>query len=131
GAEGNRERSYRVSRGARRQRRCVEECRVDAGGTRAGVAESGGGAECRRGEDFSADPHRVDRRDGVGTGERIAVRGWEGGGGASPRGGGAIVRLAGCIACIALASAGIFDVVAAQSVLERPPNLSGGWLGAP
>ena len=41
------------------------------------------------------------------------------------------MRLAGCIACIALASAGISDVVAAQSVLERPPNLSGGWLGAP
>jgi len=41
------------------------------------------------------------------------------------------VRLAGCIACIALASAGISDAVAAQSVLERPPNLSGGWLGAP
>ena len=41
------------------------------------------------------------------------------------------MRLAGCIACIALASAGISDAVAAQSVLERPPNLSGGWLGAP
>ena len=34
-------------------------------------------------------------------------------------------------ACIALASAGISDVACGQSVLERPPNLSGGWLGAP
>src|SRR5438477_4416370 len=32
-------------------------------------------------------------------------------------------------ACIALASAGISDVACGQSVLERPPNLSGGWLG--
>jgi plastocyanin len=35
------------------------------------------------------------------------------------------------VACIALASAGISDVTCGQSVLERPPNLSGGWLGAP
>jgi plastocyanin len=35
------------------------------------------------------------------------------------------------IACIALSSAGIPDVTCGQSVLERPPNLSGGWLGAP
>ena len=35
------------------------------------------------------------------------------------------------IACIALGSAGISDVGFGQSVLERPPNLSGGWLGAP
>ena len=35
------------------------------------------------------------------------------------------------VACIALGSAGISDVTCGQSVLERPPNLSGGWLGAP
>src|SRR6058998_2759747 len=35
------------------------------------------------------------------------------------------------VACIALASAGISDVTCGQSVLERPPNLSGGWLGGP
>src|SRR5437660_6094833 len=34
------------------------------------------------------------------------------------------------VACVALASAGISDVACGQSVLERPPNLSGGWLGA-
>jgi plastocyanin len=34
-------------------------------------------------------------------------------------------------ACIALAVPGIGDVACGQSVLERPPNLSGGWLGAP
>lgn len=34
------------------------------------------------------------------------------------------------VACIALGSAGIADVTCGQSVLERPPNLSGGWLGA-
>src|SRR5881396_978954 len=34
------------------------------------------------------------------------------------------------VACIALGSAGISDVTCGQSVLERPPNLSGGWLGA-
>src|SRR5712692_10435906 len=35
------------------------------------------------------------------------------------------------VACIALGSAGISDVAGGQSVLERPPNLSSGWLGAP
>ena len=35
------------------------------------------------------------------------------------------------VACIAFGSAGISDVTCGQSVLERPPNLSGGWLGAP
>src|SRR3989454_6595121 len=34
------------------------------------------------------------------------------------------------VACIALGSAGVADVASCQSVLERPPNLSGGWLGA-
>lgn len=36
--------------------------------------------------------------------------------------------VAGVVALLALA--GPSDVAAAQSVLERPPNLSGGWLGA-
>ena len=33
-------------------------------------------------------------------------------------------------ACVLAASLGITDVASCQSVLERPPNLSGGWLGA-
>ena len=34
-------------------------------------------------------------------------------------------------ACALSASLGVADVASCQSVLERPPNLSGGWLGAP
>ncbi len=44
------------------------------------------------------------------------------------------MRLPGQIAvyvtCALSASLGVVDVVSCQSVLERPPNLSGGWLGA-
>ena len=39
------------------------------------------------------------------------------------------LAVAGVAALLALG--GLFDVAAAQSVLDRPPNLSGGWLGAP
>jgi len=34
------------------------------------------------------------------------------------------------VACALAASLGVTDVASCQSVLERPPNLSGGWLGA-
>ena len=34
------------------------------------------------------------------------------------------------VACAVAASLGVSDVASCQSVLERPPNLSGGWLGA-
>ncbi len=34
------------------------------------------------------------------------------------------------VACALSASLGVTDVASCQSVLERPPNLSGGWLGA-
>ncbi len=34
------------------------------------------------------------------------------------------------VTCILSASLGVSDVASCQSVLERPPNLSGGWLGA-
>ena len=40
-------------------------------------------------------------------------------------------RIAVCVACALSASLGVADVASCQSVLERPPNLSGGWLGAP
>ncbi len=36
--------------------------------------------------------------------------------------------IAGCVTCAL--SAGVADVASCQSVLERPPNLSGGWLGS-
>lgn len=39
-------------------------------------------------------------------------------------------RIAVCLSC-ALLSVGVSDVAWCQSVLDRPPNLSGGWLGAP
>jgi plastocyanin len=45
------------------------------------------------------------------------------------------LRLPGQIAvfvtCALSASLGVADVASCQSVLDRPPNLSGGWLGAP
>ncbi len=34
------------------------------------------------------------------------------------------------VACALCAAGGVSDVASCQSVLERPPNLSGGWLGA-
>jgi len=34
------------------------------------------------------------------------------------------------VTCALFASLGVADVASCQSVLERPPNLSGGWLGA-
>lgn len=34
------------------------------------------------------------------------------------------------VTCALLAVAGVSDVASGQSVLDRPPNLSGGWLGA-
>jgi plastocyanin len=34
------------------------------------------------------------------------------------------------VTCALLAVAGVVDVASCQSVLDRPPNLSGGWLGA-
>jgi plastocyanin len=40
-------------------------------------------------------------------------------------------RIAVWVSCVLLAVAGVADVAWCQSVLERPPNLSGGWLGAP
>ena len=40
-------------------------------------------------------------------------------------------RIAVFVTCALSASFGVVDVVSCQSVLERPPNLSGGWLGAP
>jgi len=39
-------------------------------------------------------------------------------------------RTAVCVSC-ALFAVGVADVARCQSVLDRPPNLSGGWLGAP
>ncbi|HEV8382875.1 MAG TPA: hypothetical protein VGQ29_14905, partial [Gemmatimonadales bacterium] len=39
-------------------------------------------------------------------------------------------RIAVFVACALSASLGVADVASCQSVLERPPNLSGGWLGA-
>src|SRR5216117_3620776 len=45
------------------------------------------------------------------------------------------LRLPGPIAvfvtCALFAVAGVADVASCQSVLDRPPNLSGGWMGAP
>jgi plastocyanin len=35
-----------------------------------------------------------------------------------------------CVACALSVFAGVADVASCQSVLERPPNLSGGWLGS-
>jgi len=35
------------------------------------------------------------------------------------------------LACALSACLGVTDVASCQSVLDRPPNLSGGWLGAP
>ncbi len=35
------------------------------------------------------------------------------------------------VSCIFIALAGAHDVASCQSTLDRPPNLSGGWLGAP
>ncbi len=43
-----------------------------------------------------------------------------------PGGGGIAVS----VTCALFAFVGVADVVSCQSVLERPPNLSGGWLGA-
>jgi plastocyanin len=40
-------------------------------------------------------------------------------------------RIAVSVSCALSAFAGVADVASCQSVLERPPNLSGGWLGAP
>lgn len=40
-------------------------------------------------------------------------------------------RLAVCVSCVLAAASGVADVASCQSVLDRPPNLSGGWLGAP
>lgn len=40
-------------------------------------------------------------------------------------------RLAVCASCALAAASGVADVASCQSVLDRPPNLSGGWLGAP
>jgi len=39
-------------------------------------------------------------------------------------------RIAVCVACALSVFAGVADVASCQSVLERPPNLSGGWLGS-
>jgi len=39
-------------------------------------------------------------------------------------------RIAVCVSCALVAFVGVADVASCQSVLERPPNLSGGWLGA-
>ena len=40
-------------------------------------------------------------------------------------------QIAVSFACALLAFLGVADVASCQSVLDRPPNLSGGWLGAP
>ena len=40
-------------------------------------------------------------------------------------------RLAVCVPCALLAVGGVADLATCQSLLDRPPNLSGGWLGAP
>ena len=39
-------------------------------------------------------------------------------------------RIAVCVSCALAVFVGVVDVASCQSVLERPPNLSGGWLGA-
>jgi len=39
-------------------------------------------------------------------------------------------RIAVCLSCALAAVVGVADVASCQSVLERPPNLSGGWLGS-
>jgi plastocyanin len=39
-------------------------------------------------------------------------------------------RIAVSVTCALCALAGVVDVASCQSLLERPPNLSGGWLGA-
>ena len=38
-------------------------------------------------------------------------------------------RIAVCVPCALLAVVGVPDVASCQSVLDRPPNLSGGWVG--
>jgi plastocyanin len=38
-------------------------------------------------------------------------------------------RIAVPVSCALFAFAGVFDVASCQSVLDRPPNLSGGWIG--
>ena len=40
-------------------------------------------------------------------------------------------RIAVCVSCVLFARVGVADVASCQSVLDRPPNLSGGWMGAP
>ncbi len=40
-------------------------------------------------------------------------------------------QIAVSVTCALFASLGVADVASCQSVLDRPPNLSGGWLGAP
>ena len=40
-------------------------------------------------------------------------------------------QIAVSVTCALFASVGVSDVASCQSVLDRPPNLSGGWLGAP
>jgi plastocyanin len=40
-------------------------------------------------------------------------------------------RIAVSLSCALSVVVGVADVAAGQSVLDRPPNLSGGWLGAP
>jgi plastocyanin len=40
-------------------------------------------------------------------------------------------RLAVCVCCALCGASGVADLASCQSVLDRPPNLSGGWLGAP
>ncbi len=40
-------------------------------------------------------------------------------------------QIAVSVTCALFASLGVADVATCQSVLDRPPNLSGGWLGAP
>ena len=42
-----------------------------------------------------------------------------------------IGRIAVSLSCALSAIVGVADVATGQSVLDRPPNLSGGWLGAP
>jgi plastocyanin len=39
-------------------------------------------------------------------------------------------QIAVCVSCALSLFVGVSDVASGQSVLERPPNLSGGWLGA-
>ena len=40
-------------------------------------------------------------------------------------------QIAVSVTCALFAFVGVSDVASCQSVLDRPPNLSGGWLGAP